>query len=66
MAGTIDLAQGVTSKNPQTRPPDLAKAREREFIEAVTRIYERYGADLTAFRRDVESDLAKRDIRSVG
>ena len=40
--------------------PDREKAREREFLEAVARIYRRYGTDLSAFRRDVESELAKR------
>jgi hypothetical protein len=42
---------------------DQEKVRERELLEAVARIYRRYGSDLSAFKRDVEIELTKRDNR---
>jgi hypothetical protein len=51
-----------TKKPTQGAEPE--KATEREFLEAVARIYRRYGADLSAFRRDVENELAKRENSS--
>ena len=53
----------MQKKNP-AEEPDREKRREREFLEAVARIYRRYGSDLTAFRRDVENELAKREART--
>ena len=44
-----------------TEERDSEKLREREFLDAVARIYRRYGQDLSAFQRDVENELAKRD-----
>ena len=43
--------------------PESEQIREREFLDAVKRIYRRYGTDLSAFRRDVENELAKRENR---
>jgi hypothetical protein len=33
--------------------------REREFSEAVERVFRRYGTDLSAFARDVQRDMRK-------
>jgi hypothetical protein len=62
-----DLEHPVAEKKPT--PKDLERparemARDREFLEAVARIYRRYGTDLSAFRRDVENELAKRESHS--
>ncbi|HLE56564.1 MAG TPA: hypothetical protein VJB15_05720 [Rhodothermia bacterium] len=35
--------------------------QQREFNEAVERVYRRYGSDLSAFLRDVKIELTKRD-----
>jgi len=45
-----------------TLPPKSAQEREREFSEAVERVYRKYGNDLSAFLRDVqrEKELVKR------
>jgi hypothetical protein len=42
--------EGQQDSNQQQKP---ASAREREFNEAVERVYRRYGNDLSAFYRDV-------------
>lgn len=47
-----------------TESEDPERLREREFVEAVRRVYRKYGTDLSAFRRDIESDLAKRERSS--
>lgn len=36
---------------------------EQEFIDALDRIYRLYGRDLSAFRRDVQEGLVRRDDR---
>lgn len=59
----------MANKRPTTTHPELpARApanniepSERQFMEALERIYRRYGGDLSAFRRDVEAALAKRE-----
>jgi len=40
--------------------PRTEARREKEFSEAVDRIYRRYGSDLSAFTRDVQKELQKR------
>ena len=53
----------MTKKQPEQQEPDEKapqKAQEKEFNKAVERIYRKYGTDLSAFRRDVQSQLAKR------
>jgi hypothetical protein len=42
--------EGQQEINSRQKP---ASAREREFNEAVERVYRRYGSDLSAFYRDV-------------
>jgi hypothetical protein len=46
-----------SEKQPQ---PRTEATREKEFNEAVDRIYRRYGTDLSAFTRDVQKELQKR------
>jgi hypothetical protein len=43
-----------------TPEPRTEERREKEFSEAVDRIYRRYGSDLSAFTRDVQKELQKR------
>jgi hypothetical protein len=48
----------------QIQPPQPGEPEQeqlRELREAVERIHQRYGADLSAFRRDVVNQLAKRE-----
>jgi hypothetical protein len=45
---------------PRPEVSESEKQREREFNEAVERVYQRYGSDLSAFRRDLENTLTKR------
>lgn len=42
--------------------PKSAQEREREFSEAVERVYRKYGSNLAAFLRDVlkEKELVKK------
>lgn len=57
----------MTKKQPTPKQPEETereRIREREFTEAVARIYRKYGTDLSAFRRDVETELAKRETHS--
>jgi hypothetical protein len=42
---------------PQTKSTDT---REKEFHEAVEKVYRKYGTDLPAFYRDVQRELVKR------
>jgi hypothetical protein len=34
--------------------------REKEFSEAVERVYQHYGNDISAFQRDVQKEMVKR------
>jgi len=42
----------------QTRPQPASQP-ERELVEAVVRVYRKYGSDLSAFRRDSEKELKR-------
>lgn len=43
--------------NRQKNPPQKsAREREREFSEAVERVYQKYGNNLSAFLRDILKD----------
>jgi hypothetical protein len=43
-------------------PPKSLREREKEFSEAVERVYHKYGNNLSAFLRDIQKDkeLAKK------
>ena len=41
-----------------------SQQREREFVDAVARVYRRYNGDIDAFLRDVAIDCAKHDKSS--
>jgi hypothetical protein len=57
------MTDKVTLKRREQAPgqTEAERRRERELDDAVARIYQRYGSDLSAFRRDVETELAKRE-----
>jgi hypothetical protein len=40
-------------------PSERERVREHELLEALARIYHRYGNDLESFRRDVEKAFVK-------
>lgn len=41
--------------------PSAKELREKEFLDAVERVYRRYQGDILAFYKDVQSDVQKRD-----
>ncbi len=53
-------ATGKQEEN--TTTPKSVQDREKEFSEAVERVYRKYGNDLSAFLRDIqkERELVKR------
>jgi hypothetical protein len=40
--------------------PEKPNTREKEFSEAIERVYRHYGNNLTAFFRDAQKELVKR------
>jgi len=42
------------------QPTPSRSTREKEFDEAVERVYRRYGTDLSGFHRDVQKEMVKR------
>lgn len=51
--------QPETTQQPPQQPTSVS-TREKEFEEAVERVYRRYGNDLAAFHRDVQKEMVKR------
>jgi hypothetical protein len=58
------LQRGERMDNPSTDNPQVSSAqpksaqeREKEFSEAVERVYRRYGNNLSAFLRDVQREM---------
>jgi hypothetical protein len=45
--------------NDNNREPVAPKTRDKEFDEAVERVYQKYGPDLDAFVRDFQRDSLK-------
>lgn len=46
-------------QKPESRTENTEEPRDREIREAVERVYQSYGSDLSAFQRDVQKDLLK-------
>jgi hypothetical protein len=57
MATTLRM-QG---QNGSPKATKAAKTRDEEFREAAERVYRLYGSDLSAFYRDAQRELTKRD-----
>lgn len=61
---TDDVAQFIqqpataNTQQVNTRPPKSAKEREKEFSEAVERVYRKYGDNLAAFLHDIQKEGA--------